>query len=351
MKLFDLINAKEIASYWDTLQTQGGNTDPYLGAALFPARKKLGLTLSWLKGAGGLPIALAPSAFDAKAPTRDRIGVSKIETEMPFFREQMSIKEKERQELNMLLESANSAVLAPIASKIYDDAAELIRGALVQPERMIMQLLSTGKINIVAAASALSITYDYQLKSNQKTSITDAAKKWSNTETSTPISDIDGWQTDVERKRGIRPRRAICTRKTWGYLLANKQIRFDISANGTTVVTDSVLKTYLLDKLGLKVVVYTKMFRADADTEEQYFPDDYFTLIPEGNLGNTWFGTTPEESDLIAGNNAAQVQIVNTGVAITTYQEIHPVNSITVVSEIVLPSFEQGDKIFIAKVA
>lgn len=351
MKLFDLINAQQIASYWDTLQTQGGNTDPYLGAALFPSRKKLGLSLSWLKGAGGLPIALAPSAFDAKAPTRDRIGVTKVETEMPFFREQMSIKEKERQELNMLLDSANAAILEPIASKIYDDSAELIRGALVQPERMIMQLLATGKIAIVATASALAYNYDYQIKTNQKTSITDAAKKWSATDTATPVTDIIGWQDDVENRTGTRPTRAICTRKTWGYLLANKQIRLDISAQGTTVVTDKILKAYLLDKLGLAVVVYTKKYRTDTANTAQYFPDDYFTLIPEGNLGNTWFGTTPEESDLMAGNNAAQVQIVNTGVAVTTYQEIHPVNSITVVSEIVLPSFEQGDKIFIAKVA
>ena len=40
-----------------------------------------------------------------------------------------------------------------------------------------------------------------------------------------------------------------------------------------------------------------------------------------------------------------------TGVAITTYTEPHPVNINTVVSEIVLPSFEQGDKVFIATVA
>ena len=351
MKLFDLINAQQIATYWDALQTQGGNSDPYLGAALFPARKKLGLSLSWLKGAGGLPVALAPSAFDAKAPTRDRIGVTKIETEMPFFREQMSIKEKERQELNMLLDSANSAILEPIASKIYDDAAELIRGALVQPERMIMQLLYSGKIMISASASPLDYNYDYQVKSYQKTTITDAAKKWSAVETATPVTDIIGWQDDMEMKTGIRPNRAICARKTWGYLLANKQIRMDISAQGTTVVTDKILKAYLLDKLGLSVVIYSKKFRIDANTQEQYFPDNYFTLIPEGNLGNTWYGTTPEESDLMTGNNAAQVRIVNTGVAVTTYQEIHPVNSITVVSEIVLPSFEQGDKIFIAKVA
>lgn len=30
------------------------------------------------------------------------------------------------------------------------------------------------------------------------------------------------------------------------------------------------------------------------------------------------FGTTPEESDLMGGNNAVEVSIVDTGIAITT---------------------------------
>ena len=40
-----------------------------------------------------------PSAFDAKATFRDRIGFEKLETEMPFFREGYKIKEKDRQEM------------------------------------------------------------------------------------------------------------------------------------------------------------------------------------------------------------------------------------------------------------
>lgn len=74
-------------------------------------------------------------------------------------------------------------------------------------------------------------------------------------------------------------------------------------------------------------------------------------MIPEGNLGNTWYGTTPEEADLMSGGTAAEVQIVDTGVAITTIKEPHPVNVETIVSEIVLPSFETIDNIYIAKVA
>lgn len=46
----------------------------------------------------------------------------------------------------------------------------------------------------------------------------------------------------------------------------------------------------------------------------------------------------------------ANVQLVNTGVAVTTNKIVHLVNIETIVSEIVLTSFEQADKIFIAKV-
>ena len=75
-----------------------------------------------------------------------------------------------------------------------------------------------------------------------------------------------------------------------------------------------------------------------------------FTLLPAGALGNTWFGTTPEEADLMGGANA-NVQIVNTGVAVTTYNTVDPVNVNTKVSQISLPSFEAADKVFIATVA
>ena len=71
----------------------------------------------------------------------------------------------------------------------------------------------------------------------------------------------------------------------------------------------------------------------------------------DGNLGSTYYGTTPEESDLMSGATEAQVQIVNTGVAVTSVKEPHPVNVMTIVSEIVLPSFEAIDGVFIAKVA
>ena len=347
LTIFDLINAKEIATYW--LGTASERI-PYLGETLFPAKKQLGLDLSWIKGSRGLPVALMPSEFDTPATLRDRIGVEKIETEMPFFREGMRIGEKERQELNKAAAAANADMIMPIINNIYDDAGALVAGAEVQAERMRMQLLSTGKISIMA--NRLAYDYDYQFDANHSETIADVGDKWSAVDTAKPIEDIQRWQDVVEEDTGVRPTRAICTRKTWNYLLMNKSIKLDMNPAGgqNVILTDSMLQQYLVAKLGLTVQVYNKKFSL-AGVPTLFYPDDKITLIPDSGLGNTYYGTTPEESDLMAGGTDAQVQIVNTGVAITTIKEPHPVNVFTVVSAIMLPSFEQIDNIFIGAVA
>lgn len=347
--IFDMINAKEIATFWTEASE---NKIPYLGATLFPAKKQLGLDLSWIKGAQGLPVALTPSAFDTKATLRDRIGVKKVETEMPFFREAMRIGEKDRQEINKLLAAANKDTLLPIINRIFDDVGNLVDGAEVQAERMRMQLLSTGKISVVTE-NRVSYDYDYKLPSTHKTTINVANNKWSAADTANPIKDIQTWQDKIEEDTGIRPTRAICSRKTWNYLLACKAIRLDMDPIGGTnrIMTDAMLQQYLSTKLGLSVAVYSKKYQTVVGgSASAFFPDEVFSLIPEGNLGNTYYGTTPEESDLMAGGTEADVKIVNTGVAITTLKEAHPVNVMTIVSAIVLPSFETIDSIYIATV-
>lgn len=193
--IFDLVNAKNIATYYET---NTSNAIPYLGATLFPAKKQLGLDLKWIKGSKGLPVALLPSAFDAKATLRDRIGFKKIETEMPFFREAMRIGEKDRQELNRLAASDNESYLMPLINNIYDDVTNLVGGALVNPERMIMQLLSTGKISIVA--NRLNYDYDYKMPANHKVTLT-STDKWSDP-TADIVGDIKHGRIRLKMKQG-----------------------------------------------------------------------------------------------------------------------------------------------------
>ncbi|PAB61424.1 phage capsid protein [Anaeromicrobium sediminis] len=347
LSIYQIVTPKEIAVYYSE---DTSNKIPYLGMTLFPADKQLGLDLKWIKGSKGLPVALKPSAFDVETTLRDRIGFDELETEMPFFKEGTLIKEKDRQELNKILASGNQAYIDMITKKIFDDVTGLIDGAEVQGERMIMQLLANGTIAI--RANKVNYEYDYKFPIEHKETLlgTDA---WSDAENSDPVSDIEAWQDKIEEDTGEKPSRAICTKKTWNYIKANKKIRLDMNPIGgqNIIMTDKLLEDYLENKLGLKIARYNKKYKTEAGVSTQFFPDNTFTLIPDGNLGTFYYGTTPEESDLMSGQNAAEVQIVNTGVAITTQKKVDPVNVFTKVSAVMLPSFESIDSVFIANVA
>ena len=71
LNLREVFAPAAVAANWTEAAS---NQIPYLGATLFPARKKAGLDLSWLKGSRGLAISPMPTDFDAKATFGDRIG-------------------------------------------------------------------------------------------------------------------------------------------------------------------------------------------------------------------------------------------------------------------------------------
>lgn len=341
MSIFDLITSNEISAYWNEMTKDRA---PYLGEEIFPNEQKMGLDLKWIKGSAGIPVVLAPSAFNTKAMPRDRIGFEKLSAEMPFFKESLPIDEELRQELNKVLETGNQAYIEVVLRRIFADNTSLIKGAASQRERMRMQMLTTGVINITANGQKLY--YDYGMDSNQKVTVTTS---WA-TDTTDIVTDIKTEQDNREDATGVRPRRALCSRKTWGYLLKNKGIRNAILGNNSAApVSDSKVKQYLLDELELDVVVYTKRYKNEAGQVVAYVPDDTFVLFPEGNLGKTWFGTTPEQSDLMAGSRS-NVSIVDTGVAVTTTKIDDPVTVNTKVSMICLPSFEEADKVVIMDV-
>ena len=104
MNIRDAYNSKAIA----LVQTEvASNKIACLGAGLFPAKKKMGLDLKWIKTSKGLPVSLAPSNFDAVSTLRSREGFKITETEMAFFRESMLIKEADEQEIMRVKDSTD----------------------------------------------------------------------------------------------------------------------------------------------------------------------------------------------------------------------------------------------------
>ena len=334
------------------------NRIPYLGEGLFPARKQAGLDLKWFKGSKGIPVALMPSAFDAQATYRDRIGVEKVETEMPFFREGFKIKEHDRQDI-LRAQSANDPYVNAAIARVFDDARELIEGALVVGERMRMQLLfpKNGNVGITIEANGVNYTYNYDPDGSWKASnyfeLT-GTDTWDKPSTSDPFSDIQDAKDAIAAKTGSDLRIAVMNKATFKLLRTNENIKNRyLTKSGASFgyLTDNEIIQILKDTNDLDgIILYDKQFRNESKVAAKFVPDGYVALIPNGAIGETCYGTTPEEADLMGKGDLASVQIVETGVAITQFVVPHPVNLNTLASEIVLPSYERMDEVALLKV-
>jgi len=344
MSIFDLVKAPELTSYWEE-RTQ--DQPPYLGEELFPADKKLGLRLDWIKGAKGLPVVLKPSAFDVGAVPRPRIGFDKLSAMMPFFKESTYIDEELRQELNMVMETRNQAYIDAVTRRVFDDEMRLLEGARARREQMRMMALTTGAIAVSANGQAYN--YDYGIPAGHKDTV---GTDWSDFTNSDPIEDLRTAMDTIEADTGIRPTRGVLTRKTWNYIRNNQKIiksLFVLSNGQVGAISDDRLTSYIDQELQLELVIYGKRFKDDSGNVTQFVADDMVALFPSGNLGTTWFGTTPEESDLMSGT-ADNVAITDVGVAVTTMKKSDPVNVETKVTMICLPSFESADSVFLLDV-
>lgn len=350
--IFDLVTANTIAAFYEELAS---NRIPFLGEALFPAEKRVGLKLEWIKGQGGLPIALQPSAFDAKPLLRDRGGVAQESTRMPFFREAMRLGEEDRQQLLMFADNnRNNPYAEQFMARIMDDAKSLIDGAMVTPEIMRMALISNGQFTMASANdSGQTVSYDYNFDpngtwaaANNVTLLGNA--RWSDHVNSTPMQDIEARQR-IARRYGVRLDRMVVGWDTWMDLVANQNIKMSIipGADASTYVSDGQVRSYIETNLNIRIEIYDKMYIGLDKAVASFYPSrGCATLMPSVTLGRTCYGTPPEEADLMSGNTLADVRMVNTGVAVSTEKIALPVNLITWVSEIVLPSFENMDMVY-----
>lgn len=338
------INRTEVAS----------NRVPYLGVGFFPAKKKMGLDLKWIKTHKGLPVSLMPSNFDSRSTIRSRSGFKMEKTEMAFFRESMLVTEQDEQEM-MRVSDTTDPYAQDVLRHIYDDANALIDAADVVPERMRMQLLAPVDGHPKISIEADGVTYEYDYDPNNEYSVNNFKKisgstdQWSDTENSDPIKDTMDAQDACEAYSGTRPTIMLISKNTMNLLKKNKKITAYVLAQNITanvIMTDARVKEVFNSELGIRIVVYSKQYKKEDGTTEKFYPDGFATLLPEGTLGNTWYGTTPEERTLM-GSEEADVKIINTGVTVSVTTTNDPANTKTTVSEIVLPSYERMDETYV----
>lgn len=353
MNIRDAYSAKAISA----IHTENAsNKIAYLGSGFFPSKKKAGLDLKSVMTAKGLPVTLKASAFDTVSTIRSREGFKLLETQMAFFKESMLVKEVDEQEMLRVSEASDPYAM-DVLSRIFNDAEVLIESADVVAERMRMQLLSsaTGNPSISISADGATYEYNYDPDNEYKTSnfleCTASTDKWTDHVNSDPIADITKGLDDTEAKSGSRPSLMLIARETFNHIKANEKVRSYILAQNATanvLINDDRVKEILKSEVGVDVIIYNKQFKNDSGNAQLFYPNGFATLLPEGALGSTWYGTTPDERTLLADPNY-DTRIVNTGVAVTVTTTSDPVQTKTTVSEVILPSFERMYETFTIK--
>ena len=340
--IFDYISSKEQARRWEESALE---RPPYFGEGITSTTKQLGTEFSTLNGRVSAPKILNASSYDAKAIYLPREGFQITKGEIPYFKNALSINEKQRQDLLIAIQSGNQEVIEALTTKLYNDNKTLLESAGVTREAMRMQLLTTGKIAISNNGQVWEFDFGVPAENQVDTDWGVEAQA-----TADPVNDIISAQDAVETKYGVRPRNVLMNTVTFNKFSKLTNILNALNANSvrTIVPRKRDIVAYLEDATESTIYLYDKTYKGLDGKMNKFVPDD--VVFPDGAVIEEVFGTTPEEADLMAGISRAQVSLVDTGVALTTWAEEDPVFVRTKVSMTYIPTLVDPNSIVIMDV-
>ncbi len=354
MNITELYNAKSVAVHWDG---NASNREPYVGEGLFTAQKKQGIDIKDIRGHKKLPVSLMPTNFDAVSTLRAREGFKAEEKEMAFFRESMLVKERDEQDMARVID-VNDPYADEVMARLYNDSDTLIEGARVVAERMRMQLLCPdvdGSPRILIAADGKQYSYNYDPDGSYAANNYKAlsgTSQWTDYANADPLADLEAGINAVVALTGNRPTRVMMNSVTFGHLKKCENVKSAVLAQNLTAnvyMNSARVKELIKNELGLTIILNDKMYEDNDGVVHKYYADGFVTLLPDGYLGTTWYGVTPEERTL-QGKTDASVSIVDTGIAVVVKVTDDPVNTKTTVSVITLPSYERMGETYAIKV-
>lgn len=322
---------------------------PRVGEMFFKPVKQMGIELNLIKGKDNAPVALVAANYDTDVLYRDRIGFEELKAEMPYFKEAYKMGEQLRQKIITAQEQYRGMYF----NEVFKDADNLIEGADITAEAMRMQLLSSGTVAIAENGVAKDYNYGF-VKANQM--VTESGTKLWSDSSAKPFASFISYIKNYKKKMKVAAKYAVMNTDVFDALANDSDVVSYFSNLSTPNLYPNELevKTYLEQKSQVTIIIcddeYIKA-RDNSKTYVPYYPQDRFTLLSTLDMGETVYGSTPEEIDLLSGNsNVLSCEVVGNGVAVTTWKEVDPVCVSVKASEVVLPSCPNIDKVYIVKV-
>lgn len=336
--IYELVTAKEQARRWEKSELE---LPPYLGEGLSDTTRVLGTEFSALMGKVSAPRLLNASSYDAKVIYLPTEGFSIAKGEIPYFKNAYMINEKMRQELLKVMATNNPVYINAVLDQIINFNQKLLRNAKVTKEQLRMMLLTTGKIAI--ANNGQVWEYDFKIPAENR-----ITSDWG-VATADPVGDIEKARGDLKSKRGIDTSVLVMNTVTFNKLSKITNILNALNANSirTVVPRKNDILAYFEDATDTTVILYDDVYQGFDGKTNKFVPDDVVVLMPAGQVIEEFAGTTPEEADLMSGATDAEVELVDNGVALTTWKEKDPVNVRTKVSMSYIPTLKDPNSIVI----
>ncbi|EOU1110474.1 major capsid protein [Clostridium perfringens] len=330
-KIDELFNTKELLNYYRVKKQPA-----MLGDTLFPARKIQDIKFDMITGANGLPVSASIHAFDTETELASREVLQKGAAELALIKRKIAIGEREIIAINNpRMDSEQKALVMGL----FKDGDKMVESVQTRIEAMRMELLSSGKIAI--NENKVAITLDYKVPAGNKKSF-----NWSDASTAKPLEDIKTLADAVEDASGTKPTRILTSSKVLNKILACESVKKAIfGVNFDKIATRKDLNS-LLESMELpQVAVYNAKYKVQGSngkyTTKRYFPENILSMFAENALGETIYGLTAEEIELLGSNKMEEAKMVG-NIFVGVEKEGDPVRRYTKAVATALPTLENG---------
>ena len=296
-------------------------TEEFVGLKLLPMARTetLKVAMYELTKGADVPVMAMVHAFDSEARIGDRPEYEEIKAELLLVKEKLNQGEELRKRIKDLGMSASEA---NVLNAIYDDINHLISKVLTAFEKRACELLSTGKVVINENDAKVTVNYGFK----------DATNKIDFTGWSSADHDVVADLIALRRASKNKIVRQIMSSTVMGYILANTKLNA-IAEKAGVYVTEDWAKTYILNTVGIEIVVDDRTYKLSHKdtTEYRFFPENVVvSLTTRGEVGKTFMTSTPiEDGDTVDGKYGF--------VAVSQWKTKDPVTSWTKAEGVGLP--------------
>ncbi|AVK85272.1 major capsid protein E [Lysinibacillus sp. B2A1] len=345
--ILELFDQKTVLDYMKErkYQTYG------IGEALFPEVKHDTLEFEYLVGANELPVIAKVHAFDTEAEIGS-LDAAKQVLEAAYIKKKYQITEKDLMAIQNPRTAQEQQYLMQRVFNLIDKAANDVRARV---ELMRMQALATGELKLAlnsANGTSPTISVDYGVPTDHKESLA-GTDIWG-TGTEDILGDLERWADTLD----ITPTRALTSKKIAGLILRNPKIIGYLYGAGSARVANLTDLNAFFTQQGLpSIAVYessanTKYREQNANgtyTTKSYFPDNKFVMFGDGQLGESLYGPTPEESRLIRNSGDVEMTTIGKVIGMLYEEGKDPITTWAKAAATAIPSFPEAQNVFQAQ--